>query len=633
MIDFNVSDHWANGTPDWLKSLVSSLDRRHGSSSALPLPTIVAEVADWVLLAGDAWKSRPNRDSLQSDLTQSVDAIGPALRFAIAAPLSSFDEAFAHLVAQSRSFLGTAPGLRTAVAWVDVATSGQALLDALTSDQSVGAAWDDLVAAAQDRTLNHREYRPRAEVLHEQVRLRGQDADGVFRELITVLAFGRDPLDVPLGETGMPYDERLANAKMLVEASATEEPVVVWLGYKGRLHTDLHAGSIAFYDAHWTVPNAAPDRPPFTHKEELWKIVEHGYAFKVATTIDEESEVDTLVRVDLGVTVASGAVERARVLVDTIVHIAIHRDGGIRPRLAESHVLRSGAPAGGGYYAVHPQTGFPDDTYGAGITAEAIDRHGPRIADALSRGELPRFLQAAVEVQAAADYPFSRDMALRPPSDADVSSVIPLSDRVVQHVAAHAAMTPDDLFDQLAERWPQARWMNDVRRAADMALFDSRDRTLQRELRAQLYAARPAQPWLLVIADRANDFRALCRLEHERAWIERMFASVSDHGLYQALVDEYAAEGRILEARRRRVRNALVHGNPANFSVVTSVRVYSDYVSGTALHYALESFVDGTNPASALSARDDEDAAMHGGQDAAAYWRQRMAAGEWPRTQ
>jgi hypothetical protein len=112
-----------------------------------------------------------------------------------------------------------------------------------------------------------------------------------------------------------------------------------------------------------------------------------------------------------------------------------------------------------------------------------------------------------------------------------------------------------------------------------------------------------------------------------------MFASVSDHGLYQALVDEYAAEGRILEARRRRVRNALVHGNPANFSVVTSVRVYSDYVSGTALHYALESFVDGTNPASALSARDDEDAAMHGGQDAAAYWRQRMAAGEWPRTQ
>ena len=221
-------------------------------------------------------------------------------------------------------------------------------------------------------------------------------------------------------------------------------------------------------------------------------------------------------------------------------------------------------------------------------------------------------------------------MALRTPSEADVSSVIPLSDRVVQHVAAHAAMRPNDLLSDLGERWAHARWLSGLQRAAGMCLLGGSGRSeLRDELVSKWMSDHPDEPWLLFLADRADDFLSLCRVEHERAWITRMFASISSHAAYRTLVEEYTAEGSILDARRRRVRNALVHGNPATFAVVQSVREYAEFVGGAALHLALGSYVEGTPPAAALAERSDEFIAMAGGQDAATYWRERVARGGW----
>ena len=222
-------------------------------------------------------------------------------------------------------------------------------------------------------------------------------------------------------------------------------------------------------------------------------------------------------------------------------------------------------------------------------------------------------------------------MALRKPSEADISSVIPLADRVVQHVAAHAAMNPNDLFSLLEERWPHARWLTGLQHAARMCLLGGgrRDERIH-ELTVEWFSDRPKQPWILFLADRAGDFISLCRLEHERAWITRMFASVSDHAIYSTLIDEYTTESKVLEARRHRVRNALVHGNPASFTVVQSVREYADFLGGSALSLGLESYVEGTAPAATLATRTDEFIAMQGGQDAASYWRARIATNGWP---
>lgn len=245
---------------------------------------------------------------------------------------------------------------------------------------------------------------------------------------------------------------------------------MVWLGYQGHAFPQLLAGRVSFFDAHWAVPNARPDGQSFEHKDELWRLVERGGLFKVAAFVHEESDVDSLVRVDLGGTTAARAVVRAVDIVDTILNFSIHNAGGSRPHLAQSAVLQNGEPTQTSFLVSPRETGFSDDRYGASMTADAIVRFGSRIADSLTRGEVPRFLAAALEAQTAAERPFGRDMVLRDPSEADIRSVIPLADRVVQHVAAHAAMGPEDVFAVLGGWWPHSRWLGDVRRAVHMCI-------------------------------------------------------------------------------------------------------------------------------------------------------------------
>lgn len=83
-------------------------------------------------------------------------------------------------------------------------------------------------------------------------------------------------------------------------------------------------------------------------------------------------------------------------------------------------------------------------------------------------------------------------------------------------------------------------------------------------------------------------------------------------------------QARVQEARRRRLRNALVHGIPANFAIVESAHQYAEFLSDSALNFALESYVEGTTPAAVLAKRTDEFTAVQTGQDAASYWRARI---------
>ncbi|MFF9214284.1 MULTISPECIES: hypothetical protein [unclassified Streptomyces] len=630
MTDYNVSGHWSDNDPDWLKSLASSLDRRHGGSTVVPLTVIAEEVLEWLELASgvDAWKKSANRRSLRYDLDESLGALGASLRTHLSPSLTHFQAAFTQLEYSPGTLLAQPPGTRTHVVWTDTARAAKELLQALDTDEAVRASWDDLVATAQDRTLQGREYRPIAELLFDQLRRRGLDAERTFRDLVSLTAYGRDPHVLPRGQKALALTERIARARAHASAPAETEPVVVWLGYLGReAFPHLSAGRMSFMNAHWAVPNAEPGRQDFEHKEELWKLVKDEGLFRVAELVDEDSDVDVLVRVDLGATTAAGAVNRAVRLVDTILSVAIHNSGGTRPHLVQHGLLRSGQVGSSSFLSSGRETGFPDDHYGADITARAIEKHGPRIAMALADGELPRFLAAALEVQTTADRPFSRDMALRKPSEADINSVIPLADRVVQHIAAHAALTPGVLFDLLGERWPHARWLGDVQRAVDMCLLGGgRREELRSELMREWLSKNPSRPWLLFVADRCGDLFSLCRVESERAWIKRMFTSVSNHAEYRSLIEYYTAEGAVLEARRHRVRNALVHGNPASFAVIESVREYARFLSRCALGLALESYIEGTLPATALAKRSEEFTALKAGQDAASFWRARHAA-------
>lgn len=393
MIDYNVSDHWSADDPDWLKSLVSSLDRHHGVSTVLPLTVTVEEILEWLELASgvDAWKNAANRTSLWDDLDESIGALGASLRAHIATSLAQFQATFSQLIGSPATVLKQPPGTRTDAVWTDVTTAAKGLLEALDADEAARASWDDLVATAQDRTLEGREYRPIAELLFDQLRRRGLNAERIFRDLVSVVAFGRDPYDIPIGQTNLAPQERIASARNHVGTPAKVEPIVVWLGYQGQAFTRLYAGRVSFMNAHWAVPNAKPEGQNFEHKAELWELVQDGDLFKVAKLVDEESDVDFLVRVDLGSTTAAGALKRAVRIVNTILNVSIHNSGGIRPHLAQHGILRSGQTGSFNLMVSRRETGFPDDHYGARITAEAIEEHGPRIALALAREELPDF--------------------------------------------------------------------------------------------------------------------------------------------------------------------------------------------------------------------------------------------------
>lgn len=197
MIEYNVSDHWTDEDPDWLKALVSSLDLHRGSSTILPLTTIVSDISEWVLLASgsEAWRPRPNRNSLRLDLTESIDAIGTSLKARIARPLTAFNDALNRLIGSANAVLEQPPGSRTDAVWTEVDSTAAHLQAVLVEDGAVRASWDDLVAASQDRTLVRREYRPIAELLFDQLKRRGMPAKRAAADLISIVAFGRDPED------------------------------------------------------------------------------------------------------------------------------------------------------------------------------------------------------------------------------------------------------------------------------------------------------------------------------------------------------------------------------------------------------------------------------------------------------
>lgn len=160
--------------------------------------------------------------------------LGASLRAHIAESLARFQATFSQLHGSDATVLKQPPGTRTGAVWTDVTTATKELLEALDTDEAVRASWDDLVATAQNRTLEGREYRPIAELLFDQLRRRGLSAEWTFRDLVSVVAFGCDPGDFPIGQTSLPLMDRIASARAHVSTPAKAEPIVVWLGYQGR---------------------------------------------------------------------------------------------------------------------------------------------------------------------------------------------------------------------------------------------------------------------------------------------------------------------------------------------------------------------------------------------------------------
>jgi hypothetical protein len=78
-----------------------------------------------------------------------------------------------------------------------------------------------------------------------------------------------------------------------------------------------------------------------------------------------------------------------------------------------------------------------------------------------------------------------------------------------------------------------------------------------------------------------------------RKYGQRWFKTLADADAYQRVHRDLGAAGDILADRASRVRNSLVHGNPADERVIATVRGISRYRAYEALDIALRAVADG----------------------------------------
>lgn len=625
--DHNVYLDWPDDEPVWIKSLVSTLDGRTWRSGVLPLNVCISEIIDWIELASgeDAWAKSQNRSSLILDLEQAVTSLGTITRQYLEPASRHLIKALKDLGKAGKAVVSTPPGLRNSREWVDLLSGAISLRDLSNSDQAVRAVWTDLVNLMRSGDAPRLEFQHFVDLLHAQQQQRRLDSDSVLREIVRLLI--QDPDDLLLeypGEERRSPEERVRLAENTLLRQATTGEVVVWLGYRGIHLTDLaQSGRVTFMEAAWYIPNARPDAQDFSYKSELQQIVEKT-SLDYPEQIDQEPAVELLARVDLGPTAVVGAKERAMEIVDSILDINTYRSGGGRPFRTASFVLQDKNLVYMSWGAA--QYDLEENRLAQIMTGDALIKTSSSLHSAMETKTLPIYLKLALEAQIAADQPFSEGRTLRNVSGSEFRSQIPLEDRVVQHIAAEAKMPPDKLTSELVACWPAVHWKSEVRRAVGLALASTPENFKRcRELEDRLNATSATSPWLVFVAENQQEISDLCVVESHKSWVKRIFDSINDHDVYRDFIGEYSKEAEVLAQRRKRARNALVHGNPISYEALTSVAQFSSFISRYAMEMGLECFANQKDSRTSLDALLAHDNGFSQGISPADYWRRRSA--------
>ena len=81
--------------------------------------------------------------------------------------------------------------------------------------------------------------------------------------------------------------------------------------------------------------------------------------------------------------------------------------------------------------------------------------------------------------------------------------------------------------------------------------------------------------------------------DDDRTYAARLVSSIGEPIVAAQIVSKHYSDAQILNARHARVRNALMHGNPAGPRIVQTVREISRFKIGASLGFCLDSFTQG----------------------------------------
>lgn len=609
--------------------------RRSVARTPLPLAPLLDELDVWASSALDeSWKR--NRDFLREEVEAAERVVGESLRTHLGEPLRLY------LTACHRIFSGE-PRENHVEA---LKSSGEVLRALLAQPDALTASWNDLetaviasdLFAAIDSALQ----------LEAQLDLSGRDGRQALDQVTSILL--RDarsiglarhlwgdgpPPDFEVDEkvtTSVPPDEVIRLAEQAVIEEGRQGHVVVWSLYDRAFTTQgaRHLGPLTVYMPQWII--AAAFEKQEAHSSELEEIRGLWHARSDHERGFEFSE-HVLVRIDLGMRSPVGALDAAEDLVETLMDALISTGGGGRWGKARwSEVLMDGEDHGSRFGQGSRHREFAD-TLGMEEVEHSLAKATEGFAPALLSKTVPWHLREALRTCAEASRPNSRAVELYNEWHNDDRTIVLLLDAAFEHLVAFGQTTTKDLSTQIEDRWPwqtQTRltlWIIDscLHPRGGMSRPTEEAKSLESQIRTRTSIGSGTS--LLVAYRLLDQLTALAESPLQAIAVKRIIGQLGDSYLHDSQIERIGRETTLLASRRRRVRNAIAHGNPVTRQVLDSVIEFSQFRTVVALQAALDSFAEGT-PLKAylttkMAERGEDDELKRSGMSQVEIWESR----------
>ena len=594
--------------PPWVASLAVLVSLPPDVAELSP-PLMLDEIDEWLARARpEPWKL--NRASLRGEVDRSLSLFGPALRSTLQPALGSYKRAASALLSDD-----TPPAEERRA----LASLSEELHQALREPPAIRSAWRDLLSEAKSPSTDPAKCIKLLHVLSGQMRLRGVEPASRLRDVANYLTGHHFALRANLEErdNGSGSDanlfadlsERIRLAEEELLRSPQSAHCVVWLQYDFARVPDCvySAGNVTFFDAPWALPNARlDDGQLFLFRDELRALLDsHDYWW--TDQGPESSSAFVVARVDLGAHLTDSALERAETIVQSLVTVATTWSGGIRWRqsgpacvVADGRVVLDSRrhDAFRGYV----------DNLGINITSDELNDQARPLAEAMAETHLPPELEESLRLLAEAGSEDSRETNFGSTKHLHERSAIVLRDQAVEHVAALADMTVRDLDNELMLQWAHSRWGNSTWSAINQILRRSWEQEGVRDLSSRIRGnGQRGSVMLFPVASREEQrLLSLCETSAERQTLRSLMKGMRSAPHYLRLAKSYDQYFQLLIDRHRRIRNALVHGNPAHPRVVTTVTAVSRMRSDHAVQLALDAFTRKITLGELLAERRDE---------------------------
>ena len=603
--------------PSWLNSLDLLLSRDVQHGEALPLEDLLEEIDGWLKVGRSHVQWTLNRRSLAAEVEASCRLIGTSTRKAVGQPLCLARKAMRELVRQE------------APTFAEQQLVSRAFCDlrlAMTTGATLLAAWDDLLQEIRSQGASHVRAEQLTSILGSCLEMRGVESKSRFSELRRV--FGASPIGPNRWPASAVEDRSEAEAEFLSKVEAILLPIpvpercVVWLQFEFARLPDFvfQAGDMTFFEAPWALPNARDDPgQPFLFRDELRAVLqniddwwtdkgpEHPHSFVVA-------------RVDMGYRMTRGAITAGEEMVNLLLAAATVQTGGIRwRRNGTACLVVDGAGAATQWAA--PKTGSTTSYYGMDITTEVLGTTALEMAVTMSTRPLPEEIREAIRLMSEAGLERSYETAFGVTQSLHVRTAVGHRNHAFEHISAWGGYSERELEKEITTNWARSAWEHEMGSIINNAIRDRWDQPGVQTLNSVLHPGGYGKPLLFPVAETHEkeliDLLST-RIERERLrWLKKGMRNAAH---YLKIARSYETEHTIALDRLRRVRNAVVHGNPATPAVVRSVSDVAIRRSNHALDLALEAFNEGISLDELLAAARAERDSLHSQLNGGTTW-------------